>query len=116
MQIGISTIWKIFQKEGDTLGSIVDYYETILTGNSSELSSYAGSEEYIKVAHLTDMDKACFDSLEVAGRLGVEKAVIHFHTVSPREYDAKIETLNRLSQSASEAGIRYFFGDIQKNA
>ena len=115
MQIGISTIWKIFQKEHDTLNPFVDYFETILTGDSSELSSYTGSEDRIKVAHLPGLDQACFPSLEVSGRLGVEKAVIHFHTVSPMDYEVKIETLERLSRRASAKGITLCLENTEEN-
>lgn len=105
MQIGINTIWKIYQKERDILNPLVDYYEAILSGDYSELSSYADSEDRIKIAHLPGLDQDCFSALDVAECLKVEKAVLHFHTVSSMDYDAKIETLKRLLKGASKFGI-----------
>jgi sugar phosphate isomerase/epimerase len=105
MQIGISTIWKTFQKEHEVLNPIVDFYEVILSGDSSELSSYAGSEDRIRAAHLPGLDQDCFSALDVAECLKIEKAVVHFHTVSSMDYDAKIETLRRLLKGASKFGI-----------
>lgn len=115
MQIGISTFGKIFQKEQKTLDPLTDYYEAILTNGPSELSSYAGSEVKIKVAHLIGLDNECLDSLENANRLKIDKAIIHFHTVTPMDFNAKLDVLDHLSRRASDNDIILCLENTEEN-
>ena len=93
----------------------MDFYEAILTGDITELSSYASSELKIQVAHLAGLDGACFDSLEIGYRLKIKKAIIHFHTVTPMDYDAKLDVLDHLSQSASDNGVILCLENTEEN-
>ncbi len=103
MQIGISLSVDKFKEEIVVLGDLVDFVEVGLSGRE-EVSNLLGSE-YKLLAHLAELDCMCFESLELAKRLGMGKAVIHFFTRSQIGFDQKIAILDRLHKKAVEYGV-----------
>jgi len=103
VQIGISFSVEEFRKEAIILDDLVDFFELHLTGREN-VSGLFESERRL-LAHLAELDRMCFESLELAKRLGVDKAVVHFFTRGEIAFDEKIAILDRLHKKAIEDGI-----------
>lgn len=100
MQIGILLSADKFREETVILGDLVDFIEVILSGKE-DVSIFHGSR-YKLLAHLDELDRMCFESLELAEDLGITKAVIHFFTRGQITFDEKIATLSGLYKKAVE--------------
>lgn len=103
MQIGISLSVEKFKEEADLLDDLVDFIEVHLAGRE-DVTILLGSKHKL-LAHLAELDRMCFESLELAKRLSVDKAVVHFFTRSQIAFDEKILMLDRLRKKAVEYGI-----------
>jgi len=103
MQIGISLSVEEFGKEAIILDDLVDFFELHLTGRD-DISGLLESEHKL-LAHLAELDRMCFGSLELVKCLGVDKAVVHFYTRCEIAFDEKIAILDRLHKKAVEDGI-----------
>ena len=79
MRIGILLFVDKFMEEGIVLDNLVDFIEVILAGKE-DVSSLLGSR-YNLLAHLVELDRMCFRSLELAKHLGVDKAVSSAHAL-----------------------------------
>jgi len=103
MQLGINLIVDKFMEEIPILTDLIDYVEILLPGDQD--ISHFSSEDRISVVHLPSLTGTCLESLKLAKRLMVEKAVIHFHTVKPAPTDEKMAMLHRLQEKANEYSI-----------
>jgi len=103
VQIGILLSVEGFGKEIAVLGGLADFVEVLLTGKQ-DASSLLESRHRL-LAHLAELDSECFESLEQAKLLHVDKATIHFFTRSRVSFDEKMRILGKLLEKAAEYGI-----------
>ncbi len=113
MQMGISLSVKEFRKEAIILDDLVDFFELHLTGKE-DVSGILEIEHRL-LAHLAELDRMCFESLELANRLGVDRAVIHFFTRSKIAFDEKIAILDRLQKKAIGDGIALYLENTEES-
>jgi sugar phosphate isomerase/epimerase len=113
MQIGVSVSTDKFREEIIVLGNRADFIEVVLSGRE-DASICQGSKSAL-FAHLADLDRTCFESLELAKCIGVKKAVIHFFTCNPMSFDEKITLLTRLHERAARYNISLCLENTEEN-
>lgn len=114
MQLGICVSNEDIRIKIETLNPYVDYFETF-TLSDQLIETIHDYTHQIKIVHLPDLNKNCIESLKQASKLDIEKAIVHFFTVTPMKHEQKIATLETLSKIAQERNIQLYLENTEEN-